>query len=216
MMRACTMLLVAAATLAGTAAAQDNAGKGVEKPGRAALASKKGADAFFSKLDRNGDGVITRDEIPKPERFDALDADKDGKVPSAYGNFWRHFPVHIPDEEAEKLQPGDFFEFAASDERKPWVDGGVVLSVVTSVTTGYIALRALDRQLEIARATAALARAARRAEACGVTYCIEPLSRRETDLINTVAEAVALVDWDAFSTWAQSLLTCSSRPTACL
>jgi len=31
---------------------------------------------------------------------------------------------------------------------------GVVLSVVTSVTTGYIALRALDRQLEIAQATA--------------------------------------------------------------
>jgi len=30
---------------------------------------------------------------------------------------------------------------------------GVVLSVVASVTTGYIALRALDRQLEIARAT---------------------------------------------------------------
>lgn len=31
---------------------------------------------------------------------------------------------------------------------------GVVLSVVSSVTTGYILLRALDRQLEIARATA--------------------------------------------------------------
>jgi multidrug efflux system outer membrane protein len=31
---------------------------------------------------------------------------------------------------------------------------GVVLSVVTSVTTGYVTLRALDRQLEIARATA--------------------------------------------------------------
>lgn len=31
---------------------------------------------------------------------------------------------------------------------------GVVLSVVTGVTTGYIALRALDRQLEISRATA--------------------------------------------------------------
>jgi multidrug efflux system outer membrane protein len=31
---------------------------------------------------------------------------------------------------------------------------GVVLSVVTSVTSGYIALRALDRQLEIAQATA--------------------------------------------------------------
>jgi outer membrane protein, multidrug efflux system len=32
---------------------------------------------------------------------------------------------------------------------------GVILSVVTSVATGYIGLRALDRQLEIARATAA-------------------------------------------------------------
>jgi len=31
---------------------------------------------------------------------------------------------------------------------------GVILSVVTSVTTGYIVLRALDRQLEIAKATA--------------------------------------------------------------
>jgi len=31
---------------------------------------------------------------------------------------------------------------------------GVVLSVVTSVATSYIGLRALDRQLEIARSTA--------------------------------------------------------------
>ena len=31
---------------------------------------------------------------------------------------------------------------------------GVILSVVTSVATGYIVLRGLDRQLEIARATA--------------------------------------------------------------
>jgi len=44
------------------------------------------------------------------------------------------------------------------------------------------------------RARACLARAAGRAEACSVTYCIEPLSRRETDLINTVAEAVAIVE----------------------
>lgn len=26
-------------------------------------------------------------------------ADEDGKVPSAYGNFWRHFPVHTPEGE---------------------------------------------------------------------------------------------------------------------
>ncbi|MEO7549495.1 MAG: sugar phosphate isomerase/epimerase family protein [Ramlibacter sp.] len=45
-----------------------------------------------------------------------------------------------------------------------------------------------------ARARDCLARAAQRAEACGVTYCIEPLSPRETDMINTVADAVQLVN----------------------
>ena len=44
------------------------------------------------------------------------------------------------------------------------------------------------------RALACFARAARRAEACGVIYCVEPLSPRETDFINTVAEAAELVD----------------------
>jgi sugar phosphate isomerase/epimerase len=44
-----------------------------------------------------------------------------------------------------------------------------------------------------ARAIECLAHAARRAQACGVTYCIEPLSPRETDFINTVADAVALL-----------------------
>jgi D-psicose/D-tagatose/L-ribulose 3-epimerase len=44
------------------------------------------------------------------------------------------------------------------------------------------------------RAMACFARAAQRAQSCSVVYCIEPLSRRETDLINTVAEAAELVD----------------------
>src|SRR5262249_17792097 len=44
------------------------------------------------------------------------------------------------------------------------------------------------------RAIDCLARAARRAQDCGVTYCIEPLAPRETDFINTVAEAAAIVD----------------------
>ncbi|HEX6016832.1 MAG TPA: sugar phosphate isomerase/epimerase family protein, partial [Burkholderiaceae bacterium] len=44
------------------------------------------------------------------------------------------------------------------------------------------------------RALECFARAARRAEGCGVTYCIEPLAPRETPFINTVAEAAALVD----------------------
>jgi D-psicose/D-tagatose/L-ribulose 3-epimerase len=50
------------------------------------------------------------------------------------------------------------------------------------------------REVAWERARECLARAARQAQACGVTYCIEPLSRRETDLINTVAEAVSMVE----------------------
>lgn len=37
-------------------------------------------EAAFKRLDRNGDGVITRDESPGPDGFAAADADKDGKV----------------------------------------------------------------------------------------------------------------------------------------
>jgi len=44
------------------------------------------------------------------------------------------------------------------------------------------------------RALECFARAARRAESCGVVYCIEPLAPRETSFINTVADAAALVD----------------------
>lgn len=44
------------------------------------------------------------------------------------------------------------------------------------------------------RLTDALAALAPHAEAAGVTYCLEPLGRFETPVINTVAEAAALVD----------------------
>jgi len=43
------------------------------------------------------------------------------------------------------------------------------------------------------RATAAWALAGEAAAACGVTYCIEPLSRDQTEVVNTVAEAAAVV-----------------------
>lgn len=47
---------------------------------------------------------------------------------------------------------------------------------------------ALDRALEVfARIAAAAARE-------GVTYCLEPLARRETDFVNTVGEAAEIVD----------------------
>lgn len=44
------------------------------------------------------------------------------------------------------------------------------------------------------RAVDAFAAAAEAAARCGVTYCIEPLAARETNFVNTVAEAVALVE----------------------
>ena len=50
------------------------------------------------------------------------------------------------------------------------------------------------RALALDRARECFARAARAAEQAGVVYCIEPLAKAETDLINTVAEAVELVD----------------------
>ncbi len=46
----------------------------------------------------------------------------------------------------------------------------------------------------LARATECWARAGARARELGVTYCIEPLAPAETDLVNTVAEAAAIVD----------------------
>jgi len=50
------------------------------------------------------------------------------------------------------------------------------------------------REAALERARECLARAAQRAQACGVSYCIEPLSQRETDLVNTVEEAVQMVE----------------------
>lgn len=53
--------------------------------------------------------------------------------------------------------------------------------------------RRLARDGDQERAEAFFDRAGELAEKAGVTYCIEPLARRETNFINTVAEAVDLV-----------------------
>lgn len=49
------------------------------------------------------------------------------------------------------------------------------------------------RAAALERARECLAAAAQTAQQCGVVYCIEPLSTAETDLLNTVEEAVELV-----------------------
>lgn len=48
------------------------------KKGRAL--GEKFLERRFAKLDKNGDGVLTQEEFPRPEMFDAADADKDGRV----------------------------------------------------------------------------------------------------------------------------------------
>ncbi|HEY6513098.1 MAG TPA: sugar phosphate isomerase/epimerase family protein [Burkholderiaceae bacterium] len=63
------------------------------------------------------------------------------------------------------------------------------------------------------RAIECLARAARRAQDHGVTYCIEPLAPRETDFINTVAEAAALLD-DIGSPALMTMIDCSAAGQA--
>ena len=63
------------------------------------------------------------------------------------------------------------------------------------------------------RSRACLARAAARAKSCGVTYCIEPLSPRETDMINTVAEAVTMVQ-EINSPAFKTMIDCSAAGQA--
>lgn len=56
-----------------------------------------------------------------------------------------------------------------------------------SVPAGSTRAQAMDRAREC------LAPVAQAAQRCGVTYCLEPLAPRETDLFNTVAETAAFV-----------------------
>ncbi|HSH92881.1 MAG TPA: EF-hand domain-containing protein [Roseimicrobium sp.] len=49
---------------------------GSSKPSRAAS-----GEQLFKLMDRNGDGKLTRDEVPKKDTFDRLDLNKDGEVP---------------------------------------------------------------------------------------------------------------------------------------
>lgn len=63
------------------------------------------------------------------------------------------------------------------------------------------------------RARECLHRAARRAEACGVTYCLEPLSPVETDLVNTVEQAVCMVE-EVGSSALKTMIDCSAAGQA--
>jgi sugar phosphate isomerase/epimerase len=65
------------------------------------------------------------------------------------------------------------------------------------------------RETALARARECLAAAAQAARQCGVIYCIEPLARNETDVLNTVAEAAALVDQIASPAF-KTMIDCSA------
>ena len=51
-----------------------------------------------------------------------------------------------------------------------------------------------DRQAAAARGEEAWAKVAPEAQRAGVTYCVEPLAPRETDFVNTIAAAAAIVE----------------------
>ena len=66
-----------------------------------------------------------------------------------------------------------------------------------------------SREEAMARAVDCFAPVAATAANCGVTYCIEPLSTRETDLINTVADAARIVD-QIRSAGLKTMIDCSA------
>lgn len=74
---------------------------------------------------------------------------------------------------------------------------------------------AVGETLEVARQRLIdfLAAIARVAGAHGVTYCIEPLARRETPLVNTVAEAAAIVR-EIASPALRTMIDCSAAGSA--
>ncbi|RYY92896.1 MAG: sugar phosphate isomerase/epimerase [Comamonadaceae bacterium] len=69
------------------------------------------------------------------------------------------------------------------------------------------------RQQAWERARDCLAQAAQAAERCKVSYCLEPLSPRETDMFNTVAEAARLVG-DIASPALCTMIDCSAAGQA--
>lgn len=66
-----------AAGICGVSRAED-APEGGKAKGRAA--GEKFLERRFSRMDKNGDGVLTQEEFPRPEMFEAADADKNGRV----------------------------------------------------------------------------------------------------------------------------------------
>jgi len=74
-----------------------------------------------------------------------------------------------------------------------------LIGLAAELGCGYLvhgspAQRRLEADGDAARAEEAMARAGAWAAAAGVTYCLEPLSPRETQWAVTVAEAVAIVE----------------------
>lgn len=65
------------------------------------------------------------------------------------------------------------------------------------------------REQALARATECFAQAGSAAAKAGLAYCIEPLAARETNLINTVAEAVRIVD-EVGSPGLKTMIDCSA------
>jgi hypothetical protein len=56
------------------------------EPGTPESGNKENKGDLFTRLDKNEDGFLTRNEFTKPELFSTFDADKDGKVTRKEGS----------------------------------------------------------------------------------------------------------------------------------
>jgi sugar phosphate isomerase/epimerase len=103
--------------------------------------------------------------------------------------------------------------------RKRTIDVMARLTALCAELGGAVLVHGSPKQREVApgethavalgRLQDGLAQVATAAAKAGVTYCIEPLSRKETDVLNTVAEAARLVDEIASPAF-KTMIDCSA------
>jgi hypothetical protein len=95
--------------------------------------------AAFQRLDKNGDGKLTRDEVPNAQNFAAADADKNGLV--SLDEFRRHVGLR-PNQAATPTNPESVAQPAANPSAL------FALKQRISIASGPLAVGVLDANLD--------------------------------------------------------------------
>jgi hypothetical protein len=96
-------------------------------------------EAAFQRLDKNGDGTLTRDEVPNAQNFSAADANEDGAV--TVDEFRRHVGRR-PNQPAAPMNP----DSAASTAPKQAAIFALLQRI--PITSGPLAVGVLDANLD--------------------------------------------------------------------